>query len=166
MTKRLWIAAGLVAALAAGGAVTFAQGPGPGGPGPRGGAHGRGPRADLGLRGVQLTDTQRDQVRSMMESHRTEREAVGKALREAHRAFADAVRSGDEAAIRSRSTAIGNAMADEAILHAKVRAEVQALLTPEQQQQLKEREAERQQRMRGREQRLQQRQQRPQQPAQ
>jgi Spy/CpxP family protein refolding chaperone len=160
MTKRLLIAAGLVAALAAGSAVSFAQGPGPGGrggPGFRGGPHGRGPGADLGLRGVQLTDAQREQMRSIMQNHRTELESVGKALREAHRAFADAVRAGDEATIRSSSTAVGTAMADEAILRAKVRAEAQALLTPEQQQQLKERETERQQRMQEREQRLQQR---------
>jgi periplasmic protein CpxP/Spy len=165
MTKRLLVAAGLTAALAAGATVMFAQGPGPrvpGGPGGfRGGPHG-GPRADLGLHGVQLTDAQRDQVRSIMEAHRTEFDNLAKALREAHRGFADAVRSGDESTIRARSTAIGTAMADEAILRAKVRSEVHALLTPEQQQQLKEREAEREKRRQEREQlMLQRRQQRP-----
>jgi protein CpxP len=166
MTKRFLIAAGLVAALAGGTAVSFAQGPGPGGPGvtgpgrggPRGGA-----RGDLGLRGVQLTDAQREQVRSIMQSHRAEFDNVGKSLREAHRAFAEATRAAavDEAAIRERSTAVANAMAEEAILRAKVRSEVHALLTAEQHQQLKQREAEMQKRMQQRQERQKQRPQRP-----
>jgi Spy/CpxP family protein refolding chaperone len=166
MTKRMLIAAGLVAALAGGTAVSFAQGPGgPGGPGierqrgPRGG-----PRIDFGLRGVQLTESQREQVQSIMQSHRTEFENAAKALRDAHRAFGDATRAAtiDEAAIRQHSTAVASAMADDAILRAKVRAEVHALLTPEQQQQLKDREAAMQKRVQERQQRLQPRQRQPQ----
>ena len=161
MTKRILIAAGLMAALAGGTAVSFAQGPGPRGlgidapRGPRGGS-----RVDVGLRGVQLTDAQREQVRSIMQSHRAEFDNVHKALREAHRSFAEASRAAtvDEAALRARSSAVANAMADEAILRAKVRAEVHALLTPEQQQQLQEREASMQKRLQERQQRRQQRQ--------
>jgi Spy/CpxP family protein refolding chaperone len=167
MSKRFLLAAGLVAAMAAGTAVSFAQGPRPGGPGiagpgrvgPRGVA-----RADLGLRGVQLSDAQRDQVRSIMQSHRTEFDNTRKALAEARRAFAEATRAAtyDEATIRARSTAVATAMAEDAILRAKVRAEVHGLLTAEQQQQLKEREAAMQKRAQERQQRLQQRrQQRP-----
>jgi protein CpxP len=102
----------------------------------------------MGLRGVQLTDAQRDQVRSIMDAHRSEFESAGKALREAHRAFAEAGRAAtvDEAALRTQSTAVANAMADEAILRAKVRAEVRGLLTAEQLQQLQNREAEMQKR--------------------
>jgi protein CpxP len=163
MTKRIFIAAGLIAALAGGTAVGFAQGPGgPGGPGmerqrgPRGG----GPRLNLGLRGVELTDGQREQVRSIMESHRTEFDNVRKTLREAQGAFAQASRAAsiDENAIRTSSTAVANAMAEEAILRAKVRSEVHGLLTPEQQQQVKEREASMQKRMEERRQRMQERQ--------
>ena len=158
MTKKILVAAGLVAALAAGTAVSFAQGPA--GPGPRRG----GPRTDIGLRGIELTDAQREQVRSIMEGHRAAFESVGKALRDAHRAFGEASRAAvvDEAAIRTHSTAVANAMAEEAILRAKVRAEVHALLTPEQQQQLKEREATRQKRSQERGDRPQQRQRPPQ----
>jgi periplasmic protein CpxP/Spy len=156
MMKRILVAAGLVAALVGGSVVAYAQGPGgPGRPGiqargPRGGA-----RVDLGLRGVQLTDAQRQQVRAIRESHQAEFRAVGQKLREARRAFAEAARATavDEAAIRERSNAVAAAMADEAILRAKLRAQVHALLTPEQQQQLTEREAAMQKRLQERQQR-------------
>jgi protein CpxP len=167
MTKRILVAAGLVAALAGGTTLGFAQGRGgPGGPGQgMAGPRGHGPRFDFGLRGVQLTDAQREQVRSIVESHRAEFQATGQALRDAHRAFAEATRaeSIDEATVRTRATAVASAMADEAVLRSKVRAEVHALLTPEQQQQLKERQAEmqkrQQERMQRQKERLQQRQQ-------
>ena len=163
MTKRILIAAGLVAALAGGTAVSFAQGPGPRGPGIEGARSTRGPRVDLGLRGVQLTEAQREQVRAIMASHRAEFENVNKAVREAHRAFTEAARATltDESAIRARSTAVANAMADEAILRAKVRAEVHALLTGEQHQQIKDREATMQKRLQERQERQKQRQRRP-----
>ena len=63
----------------------------------------------------------------------------------AHRGFAEATRAEtlDEAAIRAKSTAVANAMADEAILRANVRGEVVAILTAEQQEQLKQRQQER-----------------------
>jgi protein CpxP len=174
MTKRILITAGLVAALVGGTAVGFAQGPGPGpgGPGMRGrGMQGPGvqrpgrvqrrggPQADLGLRGIDLTEAQREQVQSIRKSHQAEFQAAARALGAAHRAFGEAARAGDEAAIRASSTAVANAMADEAVLRAKVRSEVHALLTPEQQQQLKDREAQMQKRMQERQQRQKERQQ-------
>lgn len=137
MIKRVLIAAGIVAAVA-GGAVALAQAPAPGGPGVHGpGRGGRGgPGADFGLRGVDLTDAQRDQVRAIRESHRSEFDAAHTKLRDAHRAFGEATGAAtiDEAAIRAGSAEVAAAMADEAILRAKVRAEVFAILTPEQQQ--------------------------------
>jgi protein CpxP len=176
MTKRFLIAAGLVAALAGGTTLTFAQAPaspgpgmrgpqgGPGQLGPRGMRRG-GPRLDFGLRGLNLTDAQREQLRSITQAHREEFQKAAEALRTAHRAFGEAVRAGDESTIRSQSTAVANAMAEEAILRAKVRAEVHGLLTPEQQQQLKQRQdaaAKRQQeRLERQKQRQEQRQQRP-----
>ena len=156
MTKRILIAAGLVAVLAAGGAIALAQAP-QGGPGVQRspgvpGARMRGPKpggpiGDLGLRGIELTDAQREQVRSITESHKTELQQIATTLREAHRGFAEAVRADpvDENAVRTRSTALAAAMADEAILRAKVRAEVRGILTAEQQQQLNDRSKERRQ---------------------
>lgn len=170
---RMIVAATLIAAVAGGYAVADAQGPrgGPGmrgapGPGlqagPRGAMRG-GPYADFGLRGVQLTDVQREQMRSIRETHRAEFADLATKLGAAHRAFADATRAAalDEAAIRTAATAVANAMADEAILRARVRAEVHALLTAEQQQRVKEREAERQKRLQQRQERFKQRQARP-----
>ena len=76
-----------------------------------------------------------------MESNRTALEQASKTLRDAHRAFAEATAGPtiDEPALRARSTTLAGAMADEAIVRSKVRAEVHALLTPEQQQQLQAR---------------------------
>ena len=48
----------------------------------------------------------------------------------------------DESAIRAKTTAVASAMADEAILRAKVRTEVHGILTAEQQEQLKARQQE------------------------
>ena len=167
MKKRMLVAAALVTALAGGHAIAGAQAPrgGPGMPGPmepgqgshRGGM--RGGQGDLELRGIELTDAQREQVRSIMESHRAEFAQLRGNLSTAHREFAQAVRAEavDEAAIRAQSTAVANAMADEAILRARVRTQVHALLTAEQQQQLKDREAEMQKRMQERQERLKQR---------
>lgn len=166
MSKRAFIAAGLVAILAGGSAVALAQGPGgrrgPGGPGMRG------PAAFLNLRGLDLTEAQRDQVRAIMESHKAEFDQVRSRSRDAHRAFAEAARaeSIDEAALRTRSADVAAAMADEAILQAKVRGEMLNVLTAEQKQKLQEQRAARQQRMQKRQQERQQRQQqqRPPQP--
>lgn len=142
MNRRILVAAGLAAILAGGSAAALAQ-PDQGGRGPHRGPRGGmiGGPADLGLRGLDLTDAQRDQVRAIMESHKA---AFGEArtkLRDAHRAMHQAIvaQPVDEAAIRAKSAEVGAAMADDAILRAKVRAEVFALLTPEQQQKAAER---------------------------
>jgi periplasmic protein CpxP/Spy len=144
MNTRLLAAVGLAAILGGTTAVTLAQppaGPGPEGPGrgPRGGA---GRLADFGLRGIDLTEAQRDQIRTIMQSHEDATRAAHTKLREAHRALAEATRAEtiDEAAIRARSAEVATAMADEAILRSKVRAEVLAILTTEQQATLKERQ--------------------------
>ena len=161
MFKRVLVAAGLVAALAGGTAVAIAQSPQGGTPGiggPGRGPRGGGPRgfggADLGLRGVDLTDAQKEQLRGIMESHKQEFEQVRTKMREAHQGLAAAVdaQTVDEATIRARSTTLATAMADEAILRAKVRAEVQGILTAEQLQKMQERKAEMQKRREGRKQ--------------
>ena len=151
MLKRVIVAAGLVAALAGGAVVAIAQppqggGPGIGGPG-RGGPRGGGPRGvggDLGLRGVDLTDAQKEQLRAITDSHKAEFEQVRTKLREAHQALATASdgQTVNESAIRASSTTLATALADEAILRAKVRAEVQGILTAEQLQKMQERRAE------------------------
>ncbi|MFO7695397.1 MAG: Spy/CpxP family protein refolding chaperone [Vicinamibacterales bacterium] len=108
---------------------------GPGGPGMRGGPGG-GPfgLVGAGLRGLDLTDAQREQVRAIMESHRDEQKAIGDRMQAARKALheviaADAV---DEGAIRAKAGEVGAVEADAAVLQAKIRAEVFGILTPEQ----------------------------------
>jgi periplasmic protein CpxP/Spy len=138
MTKRTFIIAGLVAVLGSAAAMAQPQG----GPAPRGlrGGH-MAPFGDLGLRGVDLTDAQREQFKSIIESHQPELQKAGEALRHAHRGLADAVQAQpiNEEAIRTASAAVGVAMGNEAVLRAKVRAETLTILTAEQQEQLKTR---------------------------
>ena len=156
MTNRIKssLAIGVVALLVAGlGSLALAQdgqmrrrGPGPGiggpppggGPGPMGRMRG-GPMIP-GLGGLDLTEAQQGQVKSIMDSHQNEFRAAGEkvgAAREAMRTLiqADPI---DESAIRAKSVEVAAAEADAAILHAKARAEVFAILTPEQLQKAKE----------------------------
>src|SRR5262245_63965051 len=148
MTKRVLIAAGLAAALTGGSAVAQPpQGPGFHGPGPRRGPGPGGPM-EFGLRGIDLTDAQKEQVRTIMDSHKDEFQQIGTRMRDAQRAFGEATRAAtiDESAIRAKATDLAGVMADEAILRAKVHGEVLAILTAEQQEQLKTRQQEMQKR--------------------
>jgi Spy/CpxP family protein refolding chaperone len=180
MTKTWQRIAGtaLGVALAAGvGLATVAareQGPGgPGGPGGPRGMMGRrggpdGPLA-LPLRELALTETQREQVRTAVDAHRSEFDGIRTRMQTAHTALQDAVTadSFDEATVRQKSVEVAAVDADAAVLRAKVHSEVWALLTPEQQQKARELKAQRVERraqMRERlEQRRNQRQQRQQQ---
>lgn len=168
MTQRAFIAALVAAVLLTGVAVTVvaqpfggAQGPaagmqrgrGPGGPGPFGGSMG-GPGA-LGFPGLgqaDPTDAQKEQIRNIRESHKDEVRQIAERTRTAQQELAEAS-SGttvDEAAIRAKSTALAAALADGAILRARVDAEIFNLLTPEQQAKVTEFRAEMQQRMQDR----------------
>lgn len=151
MMKRVVIAAALAAALAGGSALAIAQppqgGPGMHGPGgPRGGPGG--PMMDFGLRGIDLTDAQKEQVKTIMDSHKSEFDQIRTRMRDAQRAFGDATQADtiDEAAIRTKATAVAGVMADEAILRAKVHGEVLQILTADQQDQLKAKREEMQKR--------------------
>ncbi len=106
------------------------RGPGrPGGPGGPGGII-------QGLRALDLSETQREQVQAAMASHRAEFEAQAKKLGTARKALHDTMTAEtfDEAAIRQMSAEVAAVEADGAVLQAKVHGEVWALLTPEQQQ--------------------------------
>lgn len=150
MTKRWTVAVGAilgVVLLAGTGAAVVAaqeQGPDgrPAGMGRRGGP--RGPGGLLpALRGLELTDAQRQQVKATMGAHKATADAQRDALRAAHKALNDAITAGtfDEAAVREKAAALAVLDADAAVLRAKVHSEVWALLTPEQQAQAKARQA-------------------------
>ncbi len=167
MTRFRTLTAGvLVAGLLASGAA-FAQGPGgpgrPGGPGGRGGRPGGpGGAGDLGLPLAQLnlSDTQRQQIRDLTQRRLQENKQVEERLRAAmgaRRAAMDAVPV-NEGAIRSTTADLVAAETDVAIVQAHLRADVIALLTPEQQDQVKALPAERGDRQDQRRERLEQRQ--------
>ena len=129
---------------------------GPGGPGGPGGPDG--PMIP-GLRALDLTDLQRDQVKGIVDSHKDEFEQVGEKMRTARQAMGELAGADvlDENAIRAKSADVANAEADAVILNAKVRAEVFATLTPEQLQKAKEFKAQRQERRQQRGERMKQR---------
>lgn len=153
-TLKTALAAGFVAVvLAAGSALVIAQdgqlprrGPGPGmggmrGPGGPMGPMGMGPGP--GFRELDLSDDQKAQVKSIMNSHQAEFKAAGEkigAAREALRQLLEAD-SIDESAIRAKSVEAANAEADAAILGAKVRAQTLQVLNSEQLAKLKELQA-------------------------
>jgi protein CpxP len=171
MTTRWKQMAGLAAgvALAVSAAATLAareQGPGPGGPGGGFGRRGlggpgmRGPGGPLfPLRGLDLTEAQRTQVRAVMESHRAEFEAQAQKLGPARRALHEAVTAEtlDESAIRQRAADVAALEADGAVLRARVHGEIWAVLTPEQQQKARDLKAQADQRRSQARERMQQR---------
>ena len=138
------LATGLAtAALAQGGGRRGFGGPGRmGGPG-------------LPLRALELTDAQQEQVKSVMQQHRADMEAVGKRLHEARRAQNDAIETVpvNEALIRSTSQTLATAETDMAVLRARIHSEIWNLLTPDQQAKAKELKTQRESRMKERAQR-------------
>ncbi len=87
------------------------------------------------LRRLDLTEDQRNQVRTILESHKSQFQQIHKRIREdimAERAAAQATPP-DEATIRAKSADFGNAQGHLVVLMAHVRAEVFAVLTPDQQ---------------------------------
>ena len=122
---------------------------GPGGPGMRGGPGGRGGMFGLPIRELNLTDAQREQVRTIMESHRDQQKAIGDRMQAARKALHDAIAAEnlDESAIRAAAADLGTIEADAAVLQAKIRGEVFALLTPEQAKKAKELRSEMENRM-------------------
>ena len=109
--------------------------------GPGGAREMRGPGAfGPELRGLDLTDDQRAQLRKIREARQPEFKAAGEKLgaaRQGMRALLDADTI-NESAIRAKSQEVAAAEAEVAILNARVRAESMQILTSEQQAKLKE----------------------------
>jgi protein CpxP len=153
------IAIGLVAGASA---QNTNGGPGPfngrGGPPPGGRFGGPGRGGPLGLPGpilqqLNLSDAQKDRVKSIADAHRDEMKSVHDRAMTTHQALDAAINADvfDEAAIRTRSTEVAAVDADMAVLHARIRSEMFQVLTPEQQAQAKALMAERPQGRGGRE---------------
>jgi Spy/CpxP family protein refolding chaperone len=131
--------------------------PGPMGRGGPGGLFGPGPGGPLHMLRMlgprlKLTDAQRDQLKSIAESHKDEWKALANRGRAAHEALHDAVMADavDEGLIRARAADVAAVDADIAVASAHARAEAWQILTPDQQTQAKQIQAEMKTRMRER----------------
>jgi periplasmic protein CpxP/Spy len=162
--KRTVIATTAAAVMLTGvGATALAQGRGPW-------ARGGGMRMEMqhGLRQLDLTAEQREQVRAVFQQHRAELQAIGERAAAARRTLRDAeiAEPLNEGVIRAKAAELAAVEADAAVLRAQVHGEVFRLLTPEQQAKARtlreQREARQKQRQEQRKQRLEQRQQQPQ----
>jgi protein CpxP len=141
---------GLAAMLVA---PVLAQGPdGDGGKGRRGFRHGgmgMGRGVDgLPLRGLDLTDAQREQVRGIVSARQADFKALGERFQAARAAEHAAVTRipVDENEVRARVTELAAVQADFAVLRARIHEQVYQVLTPEQQAKAKTLQAERQKR--------------------
>ena len=125
---------------------------GPGGPGRFGGPGG--PMGMLPMLGreLNLTDTQKDQIKAIADSHTNDWKALGDRERAARTALNDLVMADtiDEGAIRQKSAEVAAVDADAAVARAHAHAEVFQILTADQKAQLKARQAEMKQRMQNR----------------
>ena len=131
------------------GGIAIAQGPGPG-RGGRGGFGGPvGPGGPgLPLQALNLSETQQDQIKQLMQQYRQQDQNVGEQLRSAMEAQRKAMETlpVDEGLIRSTTQALVEAQTEMAIQQARLQSEIFALLTPDQQAQVRKLQAERDQR--------------------
>jgi protein CpxP len=145
------LVAGAFAQNTTGARVPFMGRGGPGWQGDSGGFRGRG--GLLGVLGpmareLNLSDAQKERFKSIAASHRDDMKALGDRAMAAHQALEATVTAEtfDEATIRSRSTEVAAVEADMAVARARIRAEALQVLTPEQQTQLKQMQAQMQRR--------------------
>ena len=96
-----------------------------------------------------LSDTQRSQIKGILQAHGDELRGLGDKAMAAREALNDAIDSGtvDEAAIRARSAEVAAVEADMAVTRAQIEAQVFQVLTPDQQAKAKTLEAQRKERM-------------------
>ncbi|RPJ85020.1 MAG: periplasmic heavy metal sensor [Acidobacteria bacterium] len=124
----------------------------PGGGGPMG--FGRDLLAPRLARQLGLTQDQRAEIRTVMESHRVEAKALADKGQPTRQQLHDAIVSNNTAGIDALAQQLGQLQAETAKLRARVRAEVLSKLTPEQLDKLKTLEAQAQERMKERQERM------------
>ncbi|MDM7921108.1 MAG: Spy/CpxP family protein refolding chaperone [Pyrinomonadaceae bacterium] len=112
------------------------------GKGMRGGK--RGMHGGFGLRGIELTDAQKEQIKAIREANKPSEELRAQ-HQEQMKAFREARKAGT---LTEEQKTQMKAFRDERMAKMQaMRAQIEAILTPEQKQQLEARKAERQQRM-------------------
>src|SRR5262245_31709127 len=101
-----------------------------------------GPMGMFGFLGpdLNLTDAQKQQIKSVAESHKAEWQAFGDRARTAHQALEAAIGADtvDEGLIRAKHAEVAAVEADMAVAPAGATAEIWPILTPEQQGKVKE----------------------------
>jgi P pilus assembly/Cpx signaling pathway, periplasmic inhibitor/zinc-resistance associated protein len=87
---------------------------------------------------LDLSETQRQQVHQILQSNHDALRSTFKSVLEAHRDLNAAMQASapDEATIRARTTQLGNALANLAVLKTQIRTKIVALLDASQQQKL------------------------------
>ncbi len=87
-------------------------------------------------RSLSLTDDQAKQIKEIYDSHQADRSARSQAIMSAREALQKATVATplNEQAIKSAAQAVGQAEGDSALLEARTRSQVGALLNPDQQQ--------------------------------
>jgi protein CpxP len=173
LTKRITIAFAVLVLAVGAGVAGFAaaqdrgDGPrpdrlmqrGPGGPGRMMGRGGPGgPFGDMMLGRLDLTDAQREQIRTIVETRRAATDPLMERERTARAALQDAIETQpvDAGTIRARSAELAAVEADLAVARAELHAEIVGVLTPEQQTELAQIREERDQRMADRRERFRQ----------
>lgn len=87
---------------------------------------------------LDITAEQRTQIRDIVKSHKADLAAVLKPVAEKRRALRDATlaENSNEAAIRTAADDLGKAIGDAAVVGAKIKAEIQTVLIPEQREKI------------------------------
>jgi periplasmic protein CpxP/Spy len=161
MTRfRKWIFTALIAAMVAGGAgALLAQGPGGPGRGGRSfglaGPGGRGFAAGFALGQLDLSDSQKQQVRDITQRHREQSQPLMQRLQQAMEAQRAAVETTpvNESLVRAAAQDVAAVQADLAVERARLRSDIFSILTVEQQEKAKQLEAQAQARIKERQQR-------------
>jgi periplasmic protein CpxP/Spy len=128
----------------------------PGGRGRMMGGRGRmmaGPMARMrwGLGQLGLSEQQKTTIKGIVEGHKADFQGLATRMQPARQALNTAIRSGaNEATIRAKAAEVAAVQADMAVLRGAVRAQVFAVLTPEQQAKAKQLQEQAQQRRMGR----------------
>jgi Spy/CpxP family protein refolding chaperone len=118
----------------------------PGGPFGRGGRMGGPMGGGLGDVMRDLTDAQREQIRTIREKHAERMRPLIERARTARQALDTAAESGNAGNLQALSIEVGNADTELAYVQAQVHSEIFAVLTGEQKQKIAERRKEMEQR--------------------
>ena len=96
-------------------------------------------RRGRALHQLNLTQAQKDQLKSVRDQQRKDSQALRGRTRSARQALQQAMRADvpDEAAVKSAAAALSAVRADQLTLQARAKAQTMKVLTPEQQTQLK-----------------------------